>query len=88
VIENSYSKHNAAWQILYALHLQTGAPHYECINAYTSPVDHSYSVVQAYDPSADWNQILLLQEQKPSAIEKQALLQCDEQAYQFHIPIM
>jgi hypothetical protein len=88
VIEDSSSKHNAAWQIFYAHHLSTAAPHCECINAYTSHVDHSYSVVQTNDTSAAWNQNLLLQEQKLSAAEKQAMLQCGEQAYEIHIPFM
>jgi hypothetical protein len=56
VTDDSSLRHNAAWENFYA------APHYECRNAYTSHVDHSYSVVQTYDPSADWNQNLLLQE--------------------------
>jgi hypothetical protein len=66
VTDDSSSRHNAAWENFSA------APHYECINAYISPVDHSYSVVQPYDPSADWNQNLLLQEQKPSGVEKKS----------------
>jgi len=52
-----------------------GAPHYECINAYILDVEHSYSVVQTYDQSPAWNQNLLLQEQKLSGVEKEALLQ-------------
>jgi len=47
-----------------------GTPHYECINAYILDVEHSYSVVQTYDPSPAWNQNLLLQEQKLSGVEK------------------
>jgi len=47
-----------------------GAAHYERINPYTFDVEHSYSVVQTYDPSPAWNQNLLLQEQKPSGVEK------------------
>ena len=58
------------------------------MNVYTFHVEHSYSVVQTYDPSP-WNQNLLLHEQKLSGIEKKrTLLQCGEQAYQIHIPFM
>jgi hypothetical protein len=58
-----------------------GAPHYECIYAYIFDVEHSYSVVQTYDPPRAWNQNLLLQEQKLSEVEKKAMLQCGEKAY-------
>jgi hypothetical protein len=44
------------------------------------------SVVQTYDPFPAWNQNLLLQEQKLSAVENIAMLQCGEQDYQIHIP--
>jgi len=89
VTEDVSLRHNAAWKIFYAHHLQTAAPHYECINAYTFHVEHSYSVVQTYDPSPSWNQYLLFQEQKLSGIEKKkAMLQSGEQAYQNDIQFM
>jgi hypothetical protein len=51
-------------------------------------VEHSYSVIQTYDPSSAWKQSLLLQEQIVSRVEKKAMLQCGKQAYQIHIPFM
>jgi len=67
-----------------------GAPHYECKNGYILDVEHSYSVVQTYDPSRAWNQNLLLQEQKLSGVEKKkkAMLQCGEKDYKILIPFM
>jgi len=64
------------------------APHYECINAYTFHVENSCFVVQKYNPSPAWNQNLLLQEQKLSAVEKKAMSQCGEKAYKIHIAFM
>jgi hypothetical protein len=58
------------------------------MNVYTFHVEHSYSVLQTYDPSLPWNQNPLLQEQKLSGIEKKAMLQCDEQVYQIQIPFI
>jgi len=69
VFEDASSSHNATWKIFYAHHLETGAPYYECINAYTFHVENSYSAVQTYDQSLAWNQYLLLQEQKLSGVE-------------------
>jgi hypothetical protein len=69
VTEDASSRQTASWKIFYVHHLQTGAPHYECMNSYTFHVEHYYSVVQTHGPSAAWNQNLLLQEQKLSGIE-------------------
>jgi len=52
------------------------APHYEHINACAFDVEHCCFVVQKYDPSPAWDQNVLLQEQKLSAVEEKALLQC------------
>jgi hypothetical protein len=69
VTEDASLRHTAACKIFYAHHLSTGAPHYQGINVYTFHVEHSYFVVQTYDPTAAWNQNLFLQEQKLSGIE-------------------
>jgi len=64
------------------------APHYERISAYAFDVEHSCFVVQKYDPSPAWNQNLLLQEQKLSAVEEKAMSQSGEKAYKIHIAFM
>jgi len=50
----------------------------ECINAYIFDAEHSYSAVQTYNHSPDWNQNLLLQKQKHSGVEKKAVFQDSE----------
>ena len=42
VTEDASSRHKAARKIFYAHHLYSGAPHYECINAYTFHVEQLF----------------------------------------------
>jgi len=72
LFEDASSKHNDAWKIFYVHQLYTDAPQYECVSAYTFDFEHSYSVVQTYDPSLAWNQYLLLQEQKQSGVKEKS----------------